>query len=192
MAGSVSTLCLTRSATSPSHLLTVAISSAVTRPGRDGITWITVPAAMVKNRLPFEVELRAPSAALFELYRRRYHPLLAKRTSWLFPGENGEAKRPDALGAQITRFIKRETGLVVNPHLFRHIAAIVSLSRNPGAYVDVKDVLGTKTIEIIAKHYCGEETRAALARYDSAILGLREQPDNEPPPPSSTRRRRRW
>src|SRR5260221_6615634 len=123
-------------------------STDALRPGRGGAgsPCIARPAAMVKNRLAFDLELPAPSADLLELYRQRYHPLLAKGASWLFPGENGAAKRPDALGAQLTRFIRRETGLIVNPHLFRHIAAIIILNRDPGAYVDVKDVLGAKTM----------------------------------------------
>jgi hypothetical protein len=100
----------------------------------------------------------------------------------VFPGEGGKSKRPDALGAQIKRFIKRETGLDVNPHLIRSIAAMIILNRNPGAYEDVRQVLGTKTLAIIVRHYCGDETRATLKRYDEMILDLRAPAADEPSP----------
>jgi hypothetical protein len=153
-----------------------------TRLGTGGITHISVPAANVKNRVAFDVELPAPSANLLELYRTRYHPLLADGVSWVFPGEGGKSKRPDALGAQIKRFIKRETGFDVNPHLIRSIAAMIILNRNPGAYEDVRQVLGTKTLAIIVRHYCGDETRATLKRYDEMILDLRAPAADEPSP----------
>lgn len=158
-----------------------------TRAGRDGVTHIAVPNTNVKNAVGFEVALPRPSADLLQLHMTRYRPLLGSDTSWLFPGKNGEAKRPGALGSKIQRFIKRRTGLIVPPHLIRSIAGVIILNRNPGAYEDVRQVLGNKTLSIIVKYYCGEETKAALRRYDEMILGIRAEGDPEPGRP---RRRR--
>jgi integrase len=148
-----------------------------TRPGRDGITHIAMANDQVKNNVGFSLPLPECSAELLRFYLERGLPLLSHGTPWLFPGTEGNHKRPNALGGQIQRFIKKHTGLTVNPHLFRSIAAIIILNRNPGAYEDVAQVLGTKTISIIIKHYCREETKAALKRYEEIILELRGQPN---------------
>ncbi len=94
-----------------------------------------------------------------------------------------------SLGGQIQRFIKRRTGLVVHPHLIRSVAAIIILNRTPGAFEDVRQVRGNKTLSVIVKYYCGEETKAALRRYDEIILGLRREHDAEPTLPKPRRRR---
>jgi len=146
------------------------------------IAHIAVANDEVKNNIGFSLPLPESSAELLQFYLKRCLPLLSHGTPWLFPGNEGNHKRPGALGGQIQRFIKRHTGLTVNPHLFRSIAAIIILNRNPGTYDDVAQVLGTKTTSIIIKHYCREETKAALKRYDEYILELRGQRDGKPKP----------
>jgi hypothetical protein len=153
-----------------------------TRPGRGGVTHIAVSNSQVKNSVRFSLALPECSAELLRFYLERCLPLLSHGTPWLFPRNEGNHKRSGALGGQIQRFIKRHTGLTVNPHLFRSIAAIIILHRNPGAYEDVAQVLGTKTLAIVIKHYCREETKAALKRYDEMILELRGQVDGKQKP----------
>jgi hypothetical protein len=171
----------------PMRILTLAGINAETqisrtRPGRGGVTHIAASNSQVKNSVRFSLALPECSAELLQFYLERCLPLLNHGTPWLFPGNEGNHKQENALGGQIQRFIKRHTGLTVNPHLFRSIAAIIILNRNPGAYEDVAQVLGTKTVSIIIKHYCREETKAALKRYDEIILELRGQRDGKPKP----------
>jgi hypothetical protein len=146
--------------------------------GRDARTQISVPAANVKNGVAFDALLPLESAALLDLYRRNYRPLLGSDPRHLFPSQDGGRKKPGAFGAAITTFIKHRTGLTVNPHLMRSIAAIIILNRNPGAYEDVRLVLGNKDTAIIVKYYCGEEYKAALRRYDEMVLDIRGEPEH--------------
>jgi hypothetical protein len=64
-------------------------------------------------------------------------------------------------------------GFTVNPHLFRHIGALIYLNLNPGGYEVVRRVLGQKRMETTSKFYAGLETLAAARHFDQEILKLR-------------------
>jgi integrase len=87
---------------------------------------------------------------------------------------------------QISKFLRRECGLQVNPHLFRHIAAKLYLDAHPGAYGVLRLVHGHTSVETTTRTYCGAETAAAMRHFDDHVLRLRR--DLHPPP---TRRGRR-
>jgi len=137
---------------------------------------LSIPAREVKNATNIEAELPRPTVALLDVYLKTYRPLLLNASSpWLFPGWNGRHKARNALADQITRVIARKTGLRVNPHLFRHIAAKLYLDRNPGAYGLIRLIHGHKSVETTTQYYCGTETPAAMRHFDEHILQLRER-----------------
>ena len=80
------------------------------------------------------------------------------------------------LRAQIIDCVKQRCGLLVNPHLFRHIAAKLYLEAHPGAYGVVRLLHGHKSVDTTTRFYCGTETAAALQHYDDHILQLRGAP----------------
>ena len=99
------------------------------------VTHLAVAAEHVKNGIAVEAELPAETVKLLDLYLERFRPLLlAHPSSYLFPNSGGGPKKASALGDQISKFLRRECGLQVNPHLFRHIAAKLFLEAHPGAY----------------------------------------------------------
>jgi site-specific recombinase XerD len=150
------------------HLIRSGWSAEATR-------LLVIPAAEVKNRVDLEGELPASVFHLIDCYLRTYRPLLLDGPSpWLLPGRPGEPKRPDALGAQISRTVKRLTGLDFNPHLARHLAAQIILDEHPGQYETVRRVLGHRSVQTTVDAYTGLETRQALRQYDEAVLRLRE------------------
>ena len=57
-----------------------------------------------------------------------------------------------------------ETGLVMNPHLFRHLGAHLFLERHPGSYEEVRRVLGHKNIDTTIENYAGLETADSMNR----------------------------
>jgi integrase len=93
---------------------------------------------------------------------------------WLFPGRGGRAKSPGTLGVQIKKTITKHTGLVVNAHLMRHIAAKIYLERHPGSIEVVRQVLVHESSETTIRHYAGFENKAALRHYDEVILEHRQ------------------
>lgn len=134
---------------------------------------IVVPSEDVKNREPIEHPLPAMSVKLITRYLQDFRPCLAtKGNTALFPGKFGAAKRQHVLRAQISRAVYAHTGLKINPHLFRHIAAKLYLDRNPGGYEVVRRVLGHRNMSTTIRFYAGTETAAAARHFDETILSI--------------------
>jgi len=83
--------------------------------------------------------------------------LVSGPSPWLFPAKSGGPKPPAAFGVQLSKAIKQMTGLIVNVHLFRHLAAQLILEANPGAYELVRLLLGHKSTATTTTYYCGSE-----------------------------------
>ena len=151
-----------------------------------GIVHLAIPGEEVKNGTAIEAELPASTVALLDLYLEAYRPLLLRqRSPWLFPGEGAGPKSRHGIAAQISSTIREKTGLLVHPHLFRHIAAKLYLDANPGAYGVIRLVHGHRSVETTTEFYCGTETSAAMRHFDEHVLKLREQL-----PPARARRPR--
>jgi len=137
---------------------------------------VIIPAENVKNDEPVEFELPAESIALLQTYRERFRPHLDSGTGYLFPGKRaGRPKNKTHLSRQITRTLKRETGLELTTHQFRHVAAKIWLDDHPGSYEVIRRVLHHRSTETTAKNYVGFETRSATHQYDEFILNQRRR-----------------
>lgn len=136
---------------------------------------VVIDRAEVKNKKDLTYQLSPSVVRLFDLYVSTYRPLLLGRsnTSALFISRNGRQKDPAQLGNQITKLIRQETGLEVNPHLFRHLAGYLFLEAHPGHYEPVRQLLGHKDIQTTIDFYCGLETADTLRRYDRILDALR-------------------
>ena len=124
----------------------------------------------LKNRQVLDYPLPDRTVELLDLYLARYRPLLDADGAWLFPGRNGRAKDPNLLSAQIQATIRRETGLVMHVHLFRHLAGKLSLRMDPGNYEQVRRLLGHRTIDTTTTFYTGFATELAARRYHEQVL----------------------
>jgi site-specific recombinase XerC len=78
------------------------------------------------------------------------------------------------LKERVQKTIKDRTGLDINPHLFRHLAAKIHLDQHPGEYETVRRVLGHRSIATTTSYYTGLEVTQALKHYDQTILGYRD------------------
>jgi integrase len=143
--------------------------------GRDGSARIAIASEEVKNRFDIEAPLPKPTAELLDLYLMHFRPRLKNaNTRWLFPGRGLlHPKSIQQLRKQFQDTFARDFGLKVNPHLFRHLAAMIFLRANPGQYGVVKLLLGHKSIETTMAFYCGFEASAAVRQYDQHVLGRR-------------------
>jgi integrase len=144
------------------------------RAGKAGVVHLVIPGDEVKNGEPLEFTLPLAAVKLLDLYLRDYHPRLAGPGSpWLFPGMNGRPKTRELFGDQVSKHVYKATGLRVNLHLFRHIAAKLYLDRNPGGYEVCRRILGHRSMETTTRFYAGMETAAASRHFDEEILKLR-------------------
>ncbi|MHB2168967.1 tyrosine-type recombinase/integrase [Alsobacter sp. R-9] len=126
----------------------------------------------VKNRQVLNFILPERTVELLEWYLREHRPGLADTdTKVLFPGRGSQAKRGNTFGRQITELVHRYTGLTINPHLFRHIAAKLYLDVRPGQYEVMRRVLGHKKMSTTTGFYSGAESTAAVLHFDGVVLG---------------------
>jgi site-specific recombinase XerD len=133
----------------------------------------------VKNAVDLEYPLSADLMAMLDTYMSTYQPVLARgrKSSLLFPGAKDGPKQQEGFSRAISATIQRETGIKMNPHLFRHLAALLFLERHPGHYEDVRRILGDKRLSTILQNYAGLETAAAVRRYDDVVLARRGTAD---------------
>jgi integrase len=144
-------------------------------PGRK--VHLVIPAHEVKNRVALEFELSADVVAILDRYIEVFRPRLVSGPSpWLFPAKSHGPKPPGAFGTQLSKALKKTTGLVVNVHLFRHLAALLILEANPGAYELVRLLLGHKSAVTTTTYYCGSEQKAAFRYYDD-LIGKYRKPE---------------
>lgn len=151
------------------------------RPGRSGKVTIAIPAEEVKNEEELVFPLPDRVARLLRLYLDRYRPpLLSDSNSdqgWLFPGRNGGPKHEVSLRHQLCTAVRRHAGLIVNPHLYRHIAAFFYLKAHPGDYETVRRLLGHKSMETTIAFYTEYERLTAVEHYNRVILEEKDQLD---------------
>ncbi len=141
-----------------------------------GKIYVLIDGHEVKNDLPYQMELSKEAADLLAWYCLEHRELLLDQPSTaLFPGENGRPKLASTLGRQITERCKRNLGLAINPHLFRHIAAKLYLDRRPGEYALVSRLLNHKSVTTTMRAYTGTETISAGRHFQMLVDGLRSK-----------------
>gem|GEM_PF-377933 len=144
---------------------------------------LSIPGKEVKNGVPINRPIPAASAKMIALYIKRFRPVLLKEPSdHLFPGNCNGGKQKEYLARQISDTIRKETGLIVNAHLFRHIAAMTYLDAHPGAYGVVRLLAAHKSVETTTTYYCSMEAKSAYRAYDALLDRLRPaslSPDSE-------------
>jgi integrase len=160
------------------NLVGLHLKNNIVRTGlyRDAEVLIVIPGAGVKNGEDLEVKLPRESAELLEFYLRHCHPVLTpKGSEWLFPGQKGGHKHPQAFGAQLQRVIRREIGLKMTLHFFRHLSAKHWLDRNPGQFKIIQKTLGHRSLETTLNFYAEFSSLQASALFDEHVLKLRDE-----------------
>jgi site-specific recombinase XerC len=84
----------------------------------------------------------------------------------------GTPKGVRSLSKQLVGFLKREAGVIVHPHLMRHLAAHLFLAAHPGDYATVSKLLGHKKLETTIRFYAGLEAEDAVATYSALVEQL--------------------
>jgi integrase len=144
-----------------------------TRVATGGVWHLVLAAHETKNREPHEYQLGPETVSVLQEYLTRYRPRLAEPgNDHIFPSSGGH-KSPITLSAALSAQIFRRTGLEMNVHLFRHLAAKLTLEATPGAYGIVQDVLGHRDATTTRRYYAGSETAAAARHFDAVMRQTR-------------------
>lgn len=143
--------------------------------GRSPILHIVILGDEVKNGNPLHFELTGASADIVRDYIDRGRPQLSDQPGdALFPKLNGDPKGPGDLSQQIKRVIFKETGLTVNPHLFRSLAGKIHNLVAAGDFATISHVLGDR-IETVMRSYVPFEQQASLRHYQGSVNEMRRR-----------------
>jgi integrase len=142
---------------------------------RDGRVFLVFGPDEVKNGRDIEFELPRAVAEMIDLHLATRSPRLCPPgTPWLFPRRDGCAPMARSrLSTRVKARILRETGLVVNVHLFRHLACWIWLDANPGQYEVARRLLGHSALSTTLNAYAGFEAGTATRLFAEAVEAAR-------------------
>lgn len=157
------------------NLAQIHIEKNLHRPG-DGRVFLVFEADEVKNHQHVEFELPAELHRMIDRHLRSRAPLLCPPgTPWLFPRRDGNGPiDPNQLSSRLAKRIRKETGLVMNAHLFRHLAVMTFLEANPGAYEAARRLIGHSAVSQTLSMYSGLEVRAATDAFARIVAGKKK------------------
>lgn len=143
----------------------------------DGKVFLVMAEDDTKTKAPLEADLPKDLVRMINKHLATRAPLLCpKGTVWLFPTRDGTGPvSGNALASRLKKRIRAETGLEMNAHLFRHLAAMMWLDENPGAYEVARRILGHAVSSHTINMYSGLESRSAMDAF-GALLAQKKGP----------------
>lgn len=143
--------------------------------GKDAFWVIEHDASEVKNEEDMRFRLPEPTAAMLEVYLKEWRPRLCPEPNpWLFPAADGSCIDPRTMAHAIGAQSKRELGVAITPHQFRHISVELFLMDHPDALFTVSQHLGHRDINTTRYYYARPKQRQASQHYQEHILRRRE------------------
>lgn len=158
------------------NLSEIRLDLNLQRPG-DGSAYLVFESEEVKNRRPIEYEIPPEVLKLIDDHLKTRVPFLCPAgTPWLFPKRDGlEAIDPSDLASRISKRILKETGLKVNAHLFRHLAVMIYLEANQGAYEAAGRLISHSNTSRTIRVYSGMETRSATRAFSELVTAKKKR-----------------
>lgn len=145
--------------------------------GRSGTVYVVLDDNETKNEQALEYPLPDRVRDLLHEHIDRYRlPGKVDKNPWLFVDNLGKPVPADTLRDGIHKTVRRELGVDLTPHQFRHLAAKIVLDAHPGALGLVQSLLGHKNLKTTQKSYAGMRTREAGRFYDGILATRRADP----------------
>lgn len=138
--------------------------------GRQVFFLVHVVPEKTKGRQAIDAIIEPPLSTIIDQYLKNHRRHLgADPQDWIFPRRSGGSRTPDHLGGIISKKIFDETGIVMNPHLFRHLSGALFLEAHPGEYESVRRLVAHAKIETTTSFYAPQSSRAAFERYGKVL-----------------------
>ncbi len=140
------------------------------RPG-DGRMFVSFWETEIKNERPIEFEIPNDLRRKLKQHLESRSPhMCPDGTPWLFPRRDGTGPvDPSTFSTRLSLRIRKEIGVEMNAHLFRHLAAMIWLIEYPGAYEGARRLLGHSSVSTTINLYSGLEAGAALQAYGALL-----------------------
>jgi integrase len=135
-----------------------------------------IPGEETKTGEDYELSIPADTADLINTYIKVARPrIITEPTQLIFPNAAGRRRSNAGFARGLNTFVERETGLVMNPHLFRHLAVTLYLHSHPEDVETARRLLGHRSIQTTLNFYAAIKTELSFERYDAFIQGLRSK-----------------
>ena len=133
--------------------------------GRGGPVFIVLRGSETKNALALEYPLEGRSRDFLHDYLDHWRKYVtAPDSPWLFARLNGDPVPVSALRDGIVKALRRELGIAMTPHQFRHLAAKLMLDANPGRDRPGQGPVGAPQHQDHARLLCGNAHAGGSAR----------------------------
>jgi len=134
------------------------------------VSSLELPASEVKNKIPMAFDIPPRLAKMLIEYRNDIAPkIIGRRPDSLFVNADGARKHQATVSHLISRYLKKHEGILLSPHQFRHVNAMVMLNHSPGNFEGVRQLLGHSSVQTTAAFYAGIDSRRA-ARHHQALI----------------------
>ena len=109
-------------------------------------------------------------------YLEVYRPLLldGRVSDALWISRRGNRLSQDSFTSGLASLTKRNFGIALRPHAFRHIAATSIATADPAHAGIIRDVLGHATVRMAEAHYNRATARGASQRLQDVLRGRRK------------------
>jgi integrase len=164
------------------------------RGGAGAISTLELSAEEVKNKVDLAFDIPPHVARMLLEYRDRIAPkIIGHRPARLFVNTDGSPKSPATVAWLIGSYTKRRAGIVLTPHQFRHLCAMIMLNDQPGAFETVKQLLGHKNLRTTVGAYTRIDSRRAGRHHqrlvDKAIAAQKPSRRRPRSAPKASRKR---
>jgi integrase len=134
------------------------------------VSSLELPATEVKNKIPIAFDIPPRLAKMLIEYRNDIAPkIIGRRPDSLFVNADGARKHQATVSHLISRYLKKHDGIMLSPHQFRHVNAMVMLNRSPGNFEGVRQLLGHSSVQTAAAFYAGIDSRRAARHHQHLI-----------------------
>lgn len=142
----------------------------------DGRVFLVFPSPEVKNRRPIEFELPQRIFKMIDDHVARRSPeMCPPGTPWLFPRRDGQAPvERSGFSTRISKTFRKEVGVDMNAHLFRHLAAKMWLDKHPGNYEALRRLLGHAELSSTLNAYAGFQAGTATRLFAELVANRRD------------------
>lgn len=135
----------------------------------------------MKDRKERSIHLPRAIAWAMDRYLHAFRPILLQGnvSHALWITRRGNAMSIDSLTSGLALLTKREFGITLRPHAFRHIAATTIAECAPEHANIIRDVLGHSTLAMAEKHYNRATGQKACADYQAIITSISQKSRKE-------------
>lgn len=152
------------------NLSAIHLERNLQRPG-DGRAFLVFEDGETKTTRPIQFELPQDVLRTIDRHLKNRSPKMCPPgTPWLFPRRDGKGPvDPNQLSQRLAKRVRKETGLEVNAHLFRHFDVMLWLDAKPGAYEAARHLLGHSSVSHTINMYSGLESTSAIKAFSEVV-----------------------